>query len=65
MNIQLQYNNDFLKIIDSEEKPKYISKNEDIPIETIKKIVEEARKVVICCCDDANFYCTGCCKKLD
>lgn len=65
MCVQLQYNNDFLKIIDSEEKPKYISKNEDIPIETIKKIVEEARKVVICCCDDANFYCTGCCKKLD
>ena len=28
MCVQLQYNNDFLKIIDSEEKPKYISKNE-------------------------------------
>lgn len=62
---QLQYNDDFSKIVNSENIPKYISRTEDIPIETIKNIVEEAQKVVILPYKPGIFFCPGCCKKLD
>ena len=62
---QLQYNDDFSKIVSIEKIPKYISRIEDMPIETIKMIVEESQKVVILPYKPGVFYCPGCCKKLD